>query len=115
MRSILLAALLIITGTSQAFAIGMVDGAKVIYVRADKSGKGIIEFDKPLYSSPAACGVSGGYTKHLAFDTNTAGGKSIMSIALAAQASGATILARGTGTCDIYSVVESWDLGMIQK
>lgn len=113
MRTFLLVIALMVASTSQVLAIGMVDGAKVIKVRVDKSGKGMIEFDRPLTSTPAAC--INGFQTWLAFDTNTAGGKSIMSIALTAQASGERILARGTGACDIYSVVESWDWGFIQK
>ncbi|HTF97838.1 MAG TPA: hypothetical protein VL995_17005 [Cellvibrio sp.] len=113
MRFLILAFTLMFMYAPQVFAIGMMDGAKVIKVRVDKSGKGMIEFDKPLYSSPPAC--ASGYPTWLAFDSNTAGGKSILSIALTAQASGALVMARGSGTCDIYSVTESWDWGFIQK
>jgi len=113
MRYLFLAMTLIVATIPHVFAIGMVDGAKVIKVRIDKSGKGMIEFDRPLTSSPAACGS--GYPTWLAFDSNNEGGKAIMSIALTAQASGALIVARGTGACDVYSVTESWDWGFIYK
>jgi hypothetical protein len=49
----------------------------------------------------------------LAFNTNEAGGRAILSIVLAAQASGKKINARGTGTCSLYGVMEDWNWGLI--
>lgn len=95
-----------------SFGEAQVDGVKVVNVRADKDGKGYVTFDQPLSGTPASC-ISGGHTRHLAFDLNTEGGKGIMSIALAAQASGKSIKARGTGQCDIYGIVESWAWGYV--
>lgn len=92
-----------------SFGEAQVEGVKVINVRVDKDGRGYVRFDQPLSGTPASC-ISG-HNEHLAFDLNTDGGKGIMSIALAAQASGKSIKARGTGQCDIYSIIESWSWG----
>ena len=95
------------------FAVGEVNDAKVMEVRADKSGKGYVKFDKALSGAPASC-ISGGHTSHLSFDLNTPGGKGIMSIALSAQATGNSVRAVGTGSCDDFSVVESWNYGLVR-
>ena len=97
---------------SVSHAISDINNSKVVNVRADKTGKGYIKFDKPLTGSPASC-IAGGHERHLAFDLNTLGGQGVMSLALSALATGKSIRARGTGTCDIYSVVESWDWGYV--
>ena len=96
-----------------AFSGAQVDEAKVVNVRVDKNGKGYIRFDKPLTGAPASC-ISG-HAEHLAFDLSTPGGKGIMSVALAAQASGKTIKAQGNGQCDIYGTVESWSWGYVHN
>lgn len=96
------------------FAVGIVEGATVTQVRVDKSGAGYVVFDKPLYDTPANCTQSG-YKNVLAFDTNEAGGKAILSIVLAAQASGKKVTAVGTGTCPIYGVMEAWSWGTINS
>lgn len=96
------------------FAVGIVEGATVTQVRIDKSGAGYVVFDKPLYDSPASCTQSG-YKNVLAFDTNEVGGKAILSIVLAAQASGKKVTAIGTGTCPIYGVMEAWNWGTINS
>jgi len=94
------------------FAAGDVN-AKVTAVRADKSGKGYVVFEQDLNGTPATC--INGYPNLLAFDVNTPGGQAIMSIALAAQASGQRVRARGTGDCGIYSTIESWSWGYVTK
>lgn len=73
-------------------------------VRVDESGLGIVEFFS-LLGGAAGC-VGSGYEKSMAFDANTAGGKSILSAALTAKASGSTVYAIGTGACPIYGIVE---------
>jgi len=96
------------------FSAGYVDNFHVEDVRVDANGLGFIRFDQPLKGTPATC-ISGGHTAHLSFDINTAGGKGILSLALSAQASGKAIVARGTGSCDGYNVVERWSYGWIKK
>jgi len=93
-------------------AAGSVSG-KVKNVRVDRSGWGIVEFDK-LISTPGGC-VSDPYTSHFSFDANTVGGKAIYSMALAAAASGKTITAYGTGSCEEYAdIVESMSYAHFQ-
>lgn len=99
--------------SSQAFAAGEVVGAHVTAVRSDKTGSGYIKFDAPLSATPASC-ISG-HEYYLAFDLNTPGGQGIMSIGLSALATGKTVKAVGTGSCDIMSVVESWSWGYIYE
>lgn len=89
---------------------GVAMGFKVTEVRVDRDGKGYVTFDQPLTRSPASCGTP--YPKSLSFDTTTAPGRAIYSMALAAQISGKTITAEGTGTCPEYGVVEGWLLGV---
>jgi len=98
--------------STNALAVGEANSFKVVSVRADQSGFGYVRFDKPLEGSPASC-ISGGHDYHLSFDLNTPGGKGIMSIALAAQATGKSVIARGTGTCAGYNVVERWNYGWV--
>jgi hypothetical protein len=93
-----------------AYSVAHVSLFTVENVRVDKSGKGYVKFSVRLAGSPASCS---NHLNHLAFDTNTPGGQAIMSLALTAQSTGKKIYARGTNTCDIYSVVESWDWGYI--
>ncbi|APD95710.1 hypothetical protein BM523_17865 [Alteromonas mediterranea] len=95
-----------------SFAIGTAYSYTVETVRVDKSGRGYVKFKEPLSGEPATC-INGNHDNHLAFDTNTAGGKSILSIVLSAHATGSKIHASGTGTCDVYGVVESWSTGWI--
>ena len=71
-----LAALATLCMTTQVFGNGTVVG-KVIRVRIDQNGWGMVMFDQPLGSSPPTC-VHSAYTNALAFDANTAAGKSIM-------------------------------------
>ena len=96
----------------ESYAVGQSTGFKVVSVRADKSGFGYVKFDQPLIGDPATC-TDTGYQYHLSFDLNKPGGNGIISIALAAQASGKSVIAKGTGTCDEYSVVESWHIGWV--
>src|SRR5688572_1634862 len=91
-------------------AFGGIDNGVVIEVRVDKSGLGYVAFGSPLTSQPPTC-TQAGYANALAFNTNEAGGRAILSIVLAAQASGKKINARGTGTCSLYGVMEDWNWG----
>jgi len=111
MRLIVLFVLVIFSGS--AFSDGIADTLDVDFVRVDHTGFGYVEFKTNLVGTPASCTQSG-YTKSLAFDANTAGGKAIMSLALAAKTSGRKILARGTGACAIYGVMEQWAWGIIK-
>lgn len=85
---------------------------KVLQVRVDSSGLGFIRFDVPRGHAPAACGDSHNY--HLAFNTNTNGGKGILSLALTARSTGQTLVAIGSGECSGYNVVENWSWGYVQ-
>lgn len=108
-KRILLSAFLLVISYA-AYAAGEVNGFTVQNVRVDKGGYGFIKFVEPLQGTPAAC-ISGGHDFHLSFDTNTSGGKGVLSLALLAQATGKKVQAKGTGTCDQYGVVESWGYG----
>lgn len=83
----------------------------VKYVRVDKSGAGYVFFVTPLVNTPASCGSS--YPNVLAFDTTTDGGKSILSVVLTAKATSKRVVAYGSGFCDIYSVIETWNYGLV--
>lgn len=97
-----------------AVAVGVVEDATVIQVRVDKSGLGYVVFNKTLSETPASC-IQSGFGSALAFNTNDAGGRAILSVVLAAQASGKKIKAVGTGTCTSYGVMEDWNWGAINS
>ena len=100
--------------SSQVLAEGYVVG-KVVGVRVDKSGIGLVVFDQPVGGTPASCRHPD-YANALAFDTNTSGGRAIMTAAFAAKATGDTISAKGTGACNVFggNWVEDWSFGTVQ-
>lgn len=97
----------------QAVAIGVVTG-KVIQVRVDQSGLGMVIFDQSVGGAFATCRNSA-YSNALSFNTNNAGGRSILAMALAAKNTGDTIQAYGDGSCDNYggAHVENWSYGVV--
>jgi hypothetical protein len=100
--------------SNDALALGYVYG-KVVSVRVDIDGRGMVAFDRPVGNQPASCRV-GTYENALAFDANTPGGKAVLATALAAKATGDLVAAYGTGNCNIYggSYVEDWAYGVVQ-
>lgn len=110
----LVAALLGLCISSQALAAGAIGSAKVINVRIDQDGKGMVIFDQPIAGTPATC-VHPAYTNALSFNTTTGGGKAIMAMALTAKTTGASVTVYGTGACEIYggAHVEDWSYGVI--
>lgn len=109
-----LAAVVILLGLSApALPYGSVEG-KVTKVRVDKEGRAMVFFDQSVGGQPASCRDSY-YANALAFDTTTAGGRSVLAMAIAAKATGDTISAIGTGTCAVYgNSVEDWSYGIAE-
>lgn len=99
----------LLSAFSPVFAASTVN-AKVAGVRVDRDGRGMVIFATAV--TGASCGAI--ITNALAFDANQQGGRAIMALALAAQASGATVSATGTGTCGIYggNWAEDWSFGL---
>ncbi|MFA0813624.1 hypothetical protein [Microbulbifer epialgicus] len=99
---------------SNAYSLGSVSG-KVKQIRVDENGRTMIFFDKPLSGDPAACSDKENYGNALAVDASTDGGKAVLSMALAAKATGSTVTAYGYGKCGLYggNVVESWNHGFL--
>lgn len=98
--------------SSQSFGYGSVSNAKVVEVRMDNDGKGMVIFDQPVGGDKATCSVPA-YANALAFNLSTPGGKGILAVALAAKASGTTMNVMGTKLCSIYSGhVEDWMYGV---
>lgn len=94
-------------------AAGQVVEAKVVQVRVDSDGKGMVIFDRSIAGTPPTC-VIPTYSNALAF-SNTSGGKTVMALALAAKASGGSITAYGLGVCRSYgNYVEDWDYGAVK-
>jgi hypothetical protein len=79
----LLAAFFVVGLHGTAEAASENDDVTVNFVRVDKNGYGYIQISANTAGSPPACGTSNGYANSLAFDTNTPGGKSILSVATA--------------------------------
>lgn len=108
----LVSAVLAFVMSSQAWGIGSIANAKVIEVRIDKNGKGMVMFDRPVGGAPPSC-VIGYYANALAFEG--ANGRAVMAMALAAKASGSPLYAYGSGSCSVYgSYVEDWEYGVVQ-
>jgi|SRR5882724_1728647 len=105
---------LILAISNLALANGSVSG-KVVAVRVDQNGIGMVTFDQPVTGAPASCRHPA-YANALSFDSNTAGGRTIAAAALAAKATGDTVSAYGTGACTIYggAWVEDWSYGVVQ-
>lgn len=114
-NSLIMAVLLMLS--ANVFSYGLANSFEVVTVRADASGKGYVKFNQPLLDSetPESLACRTAHPNHLAFDTNTPAGMAILSLVLAAQATGKPVYARGKGECDIYSVVESWSWGRIEE
>jgi hypothetical protein len=99
---------------TQAVAAGSVQG-KVIDVRVDRGGQGMVTFDQQITGQQPGC-VAAPYRNAFAFNVNTDGGKAILAVALAAKATGDTVIVYGTGACDTYGnqYVEDWSYGHIR-
>jgi hypothetical protein len=74
MKRLVLSALMMLC-MSQAFALGHVSG-KVIAVRIDKTGIGMVVFGQTVTGEVAACRHAA-YTNALSFDTNTPAGRKV--------------------------------------
>lgn len=107
-RAVLALSLLV---ASPVFSIGSLGGAKIVNVRVDADGKGVVTFDQPIGGTPPAC-VSPYYQNSLAFGPGE-GGRNILAFSLAAKATGATVTVYGTGTCAVYGVMEDWNYGVM--
>jgi len=107
--------LLAILAASNAYSIGQVNSAKVTQIRVDGSGKVMVFFDKPIGGTPASC-VHDAYKSALGVDASTEGGKAVLSMALAAKATGSPVTAYGWGVCGVYGgyVVETWNHGFLK-
>lgn len=97
-----------------AHAEGIADSFFVVHVRADKTGKGFVYFDRDLEGTTPDCSTLERHPRHktmLAFDLESEAGRAIFSLVLAAQMSGKRIWAKGTGDCTIDRTVEDWAWG----
>jgi hypothetical protein len=96
--------------TSLTFAAAVVSNAKVVQVRVNSDGTGMVIFDQNL-SGSASC-VAAGYGNMLSF-SNTSGGKQALALALTAKTTGGTITAYGLGTCNNTGGAEDWNAGFL--
>lgn len=90
---------------------GTVTG-KVVKIRIDASGKGMIFFDKPIGGGTPSCAISH-YASALAIDASTDAGKAVLSLMTTAKVTESEVIAHGFGRCETYSVVEEWNHGFI--
>lgn len=100
---------------ANAYSIGNVSNAKVTQIRVDVDGRAMIFFDQPLGGTPATC-VHQAYKSALGVNASTEGGKAVLSMALAAKATGSPVTAYGLGVCGVYggSVIETWNHGFLK-
>jgi hypothetical protein len=102
------AMLMLALSAEASVAGGAVANAKVVKVRIDNDGKGMVFFDKPIGGGPEC--VIEAYANALAFSGTN--GKSIMALALAAKATNEPLTyVNGTGSCGVYGVAEDWRYG----
>lgn len=103
-----------ILAASNAYSIGHVSNAKVTQIRVDGNGKAMVYFNKPITGTPATC-VHSAYKNALGVDAGTDGGKAVLSMVLAAKASGSLVTAYGLGVCGVYggNTIETWNYGHI--
>jgi hypothetical protein len=82
----------------------------------DRTGIGMVVFDKPVIGDFATCRNSAAYANALGFDANTAGGKAVLAMALTLKATGDLVSAIGTGACTSFggAHVEDWSYGLSQ-
>ena len=93
--------LLAILSMSMNVNAGTINGAKIVNVRVDYSGKGIIKFDKAIVDG-ASC-VTSTFKSHLSFDSTTEGGKIIYASAMAAKLNESKVSASTLGKCKTYN------------
>ncbi len=110
LSTMVLASIITLCMTSQAFAASRGGNALVKQVRVDASGYGYILLKDIKWSPNAASApscVDSGYTDAIGFDTNTQGGQSILSAALAANLSGRRVQFSTKQLCAPYNVVQA--------
>jgi hypothetical protein len=97
--------------SAQVYAGTSID-AKVIQIRLDNDGVGMVFFDKPITGGSPTC-INSYYNNALSFNSNTAGGKGILSVALAAKAMSVSVFAYGTGFCKNYGDAHVEDMAYL--
>lgn len=103
MNKVLLVLSLSLPFFSSHISAGTFGEAKVTLVRVDSTGIGMVVFDQPASGTSPTCINAAAYKNALSFDANTAGGKSILAVALAAKATGSIVYAYGANKCSIYN------------
>ncbi len=89
--------------------------AKVLEIRVDADGRGMVVFEQPVGGTPPSC-VHQAYLNAFAFNASGSGGKAVMALAISAKTTGATISVYGAGACGIYNGahVEDWSYGVMR-
>lgn len=78
---------------------GSINGVKIIDIRIDSTGKGIIYLSSNISGSPT-CST---FPASMSFNTNTDGGRAIYSAAMSAYLANKTVEVIGTNSCSIYA------------
>jgi uncharacterized protein YggE len=99
-------------GLTTAAAAGTVNNGAVVAIRVDASGKGLVQFDTGV-TGVAGCATAN--ASSLAFDTNTAGGKAVLTLVTTAKLSGKKVQATGSSTCTVYPNAEDFNSGTLQN
>jgi hypothetical protein len=91
----------------------------VTAIRVDSTGKGLVQFATAVVGAATCCTgtICNTNTTSLAFDTNTAGGKAILTLVTSAKLSNKKVQAAGSGTCNVYpsgpSLAEDFSVGTL--
>src|SRR5579864_7954036 len=84
------------------FVTSQTNGIATVYFTATANGQ-----STRTGTVPACATDNAGPVYRLAFDSTTAGGKSMLGILLAAHASGEGVWFQGTGDCGVLATIES--------
>jgi hypothetical protein len=82
---------------------GSTPTVNIIAVDVRNTGIFLVDVSQPTAGAPVCASV----TNRLSADTNTAGGKALLQLAISAYLSGKPVSIDGTGACSEYSNIES--------
>ncbi len=100
---ILVVAVLFVVFYPSSMAPGQAFPVNIIAVDVRNDGSFIIDISQATTSSPACASV----TNRLSANSNTAGGKALLQLAISVYLSGKLVSIDGTGACSEYSNIES--------
>ncbi len=100
---ILIVLILLVTFHPSSIAAGTISAANIIAIDVENDGIFLIDISQPTSGAPACATV----TNRLTGNSNTAGGKALLQLAISVYLSGRPVEVDGTGACREFSNIES--------